>query len=266
VTAQIWTNEHGVKVVLYPKAEQETIFWIKDVGPVKYLEGLPSYCLRGRQPETIYGCVILEYELDKNGDIMILPEDRQVDLGGGHKISFRYELKLWSLNDFKSNAWKEAARRHPLIFHDFDVWTEQKKEYTIVKFGSPAPALWRQDPLVMQRIICEARKIYADISNNMARNFSRDEILDLFQKGDRPADYGAPNVPVDMEQIDFSKLLGGTDFQETPALEHDARVVTENGANPFQGQFFPDADDLSHLIPESSTPDQDPLATFFPNN
>src|SRR5262245_11772864 len=88
-SAEVWTDDHGRKSVLYAKTEAAKTFWIDNVGYVYWREGIPDECL-GKGAQVIYGFVLLEYELDNDNEPVILPPDRQIELGDGHKLAFRY--------------------------------------------------------------------------------------------------------------------------------------------------------------------------------
>jgi hypothetical protein len=232
-SAEVWTDEHGKKSVLYARTEAAKTFWIDGVGYVYWKEGIPDGLI-SKGVQIIYGFVILEYELDHENEPVILPPDRQIEVGDGHKLTFKYELKTWSINDAKTRAWKEHARANPVIMNDYLIWTHKEGLYDRTKFSPAGPAVWRQDPLVMQRIIGEAATIYPTLPKLLAKNFSVDEIIEM--TGGRLAGRDHSTAPVTQpEELDFASLLGGggeADFPDLSVIEADAPKALETSLNP----------------------------------
>lgn len=229
--AEVWTNETGQKVILYAKTESAKVFYVDNVGSVLFKDGIPDEVINQTNGiYTAYGIVLIEYDLDADGNVVLLPPDRQLDLPGGHKLDFRYTMKVWSLNDAKIRAWKEQTRNNPLIFTDFEVWTEQQGKSPRVKFSPCGPATWRRNEGVKRRVIAEARKVYAALGRLIAKDFEVDDILAMFpdvsraQAGGRGRTTVASSAPPSaLEDVDFVKLLGGEppaeDESVLPALE-----------------------------------------------
>jgi hypothetical protein len=211
--AEIWTNENGQRCMLYARAEAASVFWIDNVGYIYDKPDIPAECKGERGVSQLYGFVVLEYELGDDG-VRILNEDQQLELGDGHKLRFRYSLRIAQMNDSKVRAWKEHSRNFPFITCDYEVWTETSGAFKKTKF-SPCPnALWRENPAVMKRIIAEARKIYPNVRKNLAKDYSRDEVIKMFPELERKYPTAASSAPsmghpeIQVEETDFSKLLG----------------------------------------------------------
>lgn len=238
-SAEVWEEEPGKKAILYAKTEAAKTFWIDGVGYIYWKDGIPDGLIE-KPAQIVYGFVLLEYDLDNENEPIILPPDRQIELGGGHKLNFKYELKPWSINDAKTRAWKEHSRSNPVIKNDYLVWTQKEGLYDRTKFSPAGPALWRQDSAVMTRIIKEAAKMYANLPKLIAKEFTVDEIVDMMsgnQPGGRGGRQAAPSATTIPEEINFADLLGsGTGTTEiagngnAAALEH----------NPAQPADFPD--------------------------
>jgi hypothetical protein len=218
-SAEVWTDENGKKSILYAKTEAARTFWLDGVGYVYWKEGIPEGCVE-KSPQVIYGFVLLEYDLDSENEPVILRPEEQIELGDGHRLTFKYELKTWSLNDAKIRAWKEHSRSNPVIFNDYHVWTQKEGLYDRTKFSPAGPALWRQDPVVMQRIIKEAAKIYDNLPKLLAKDFTVAEIVEMTGVRQGGRDYST--APVTMpEEVDFASLLGDgiADLHDLPVNE-----------------------------------------------
>jgi hypothetical protein len=212
-SAEIWADNAGRKSVLYAKTEAAKTFWIDGVGYVYWKDGIPDG-LVSKGAQVLYGFVLLEYELDQENQPMILPLDQQIELGGGHKLSFKYELKTWSINDAKTRAWKEHSRTNPVIRNDYLVWTAKEGLYDRTKFSPAGPALWRSDPLVMERIIGEAARIYANLPALLAKDFAVDQIIEMLAGGQQDNRRSlAATATVIPEEVDFASLLGAGETQ-----------------------------------------------------
>jgi hypothetical protein len=224
-SAEVWVDEHGKKTILYAKTEAAKTFWIDGVGYIYYKDGIPEGIIE-KPAQIVYGFVLLEYELDNENEPVILPPERQIELGGGHKLNFKYELKPWSINDAKTRAWKEHSRTNPVIRNDYMVWTQKEGLYDRTKFSPAGPALWRNDPVVMQRIIKEAAKMYANLPKLIAKDFTVDEIIEMLSGGQQQGGRGkaAPTATTMTEEVDFASLLGGGAAETAGngnALEHN---------------------------------------------
>jgi hypothetical protein len=251
-SAEIWVNENGQKVILYPRTEVVVAFWVNDVGQVMYKEGMPLDLCGDKGPESLYGMVVLEYELDGEGEVKIPPPDRQLDVGNGEKMDFKYFMKPWSINQYKVDCWKEHARKNPLIFCDYEVYSEKIKKYAETKFVPAGPAVWRRNPGTMRRIIREARKIYAELERSIAREFSIEELIKLVS-GDKNGSSSSYDqdaaTPGYIEEMDFAAMLG-----QPLAIEQGgspkASDLTEEvlGANLNPNSYSSDAAELEALV------------------
>jgi hypothetical protein len=227
-SAEIWKNEFGKNTIIYAKTEAAKTFWIDGVGYIYWKDGIPEGLIE-KPAQIVYGLVLLEYELDSENEPVLLPPDRQVEVGGGHKLTFKYELKPWSINDAKTRAWKEHSRTNPVIKNDYLVWAQREGLYDRTKFSPAGPALWRQDPMVMQRIIKEAARMYQNLPKLVAKDFTVGEIVDMLsggQQGGRGRQ-GAPSATTIPEEIDFTSLLGSGPAEvagngNQAAIEHAA--------------------------------------------
>jgi hypothetical protein len=230
-SAEVWVDDQGKKSILYAKTEAAKTFWVDGVGYVYWKEGIPDECL-GKGAQVVYGFVLLEYELDPDNEPVILPPDRQIELGGGHKLTFRYELKSWSINDAKTRSWKEHSRTNPVIKNDYMIWTQKEGLYDRTKFSPAGPALWRNNPVVMARIIREAAAIYANLPKLLAKDFTVDEIIDMASGGQASRGRSAaPSATTMPELLDFADLLGAgtepTASRNPEALENNAGVIDQ---------------------------------------
>jgi hypothetical protein len=205
-SAEVWVDEFGKKTILYARTEGAKTFWIDGVGPVHWKDGIPEGYI-AKPPQIVYGFILLEYELDNENEPVRLSPDRQIEVGGGHKLTFKYQLKPWSINDAKVRAWKEHSRTNPVIMNDYMIWLQKDGQYDRTKFSPAGPALWRKDPMVMQRIIKEAAKMYANLSKTIAKDFSVDEIIEMSEGGQKGRQAG-PTAMTMPEEIDFAGLLG----------------------------------------------------------
>ena len=233
-SAEVWTDEFGKKTILYARTEAAKTFWVDGVGYIYWKDGIPDGLI-DKPAQIVYGFVLLEYELDNDNEPIILPPDRQIPVGEGHKLSFKYELKPWSINDAKTRAWKEHSRTNPVIRNDYLVWTQREGMYDRTKFSPAGPAVWRQDPMVMTRIIKEAAKMYANLPKLIAKDFTVDEIVDMMSAGDQKGGRGrsAPSATTMPEEINFSDLLGSG----VPEVAGNGnRAALEHGMSPE----FPD--------------------------
>jgi hypothetical protein len=232
-SAEIWTNENGQKVILYPRTEMVVAFWVDDVGQVMFKEGMPLDLCGDRGPENLYGLVLIEYELEQDGEVRILPRDRQLDVGNGDRLDFKYFMKPWSVNQYKVDTWKEHSRKNPLIFCDYEIYTEKVKKYSETKFTPAGPAVWRKNPGVMRRIVREARKFYAELERSMARDFSVEELIKLVSGDKRgsSSDYDQDAAtPGYVEEMDFAAMLG----QPLAIEQGGSERVTNPGGNVEQ--------------------------------
>jgi hypothetical protein len=227
-SAEVWTDENGKKTIIYARTEAAKTFWIDGVGYIYWKDGIPDGLIE-KPAQIVYGFVLLEYDLDNENEPVILPPDRQIEVGGGHKLNFKYELKPWSINDAKTRAWKEHSRTNPVIKNDYMVWTQKEGLYDRTKFSPAGPSLWRQDPMVMQRIIKEAAKMYVNLPKLIAKDFTIAEIVEMItgaqQQGGK-GKQGAPTATTMPEEIDFAGLLGSGATEVTgngnrTALEHN---------------------------------------------
>jgi hypothetical protein len=226
-SAEVWPDESGKKTILYARTEAAKTFWIDGVGYIYWKDGIPDGLIE-KPAQIVYGFVILEYELDNENEPVILSPDRQIELGGGHKLNFKYELKPWSINDAKTRAWKEHSRTNPVIKNDYLVWTQKDGLYDRTKFSPAGPALWRNDSAVMNRIIKEGAKMYANLPKLIAKDFTIDEIVEMLsgnQQGGK-GKQGAPTATTMPEEIDFAGLLGSGAAEvagngNKAALEHN---------------------------------------------
>jgi hypothetical protein len=233
-SAEVWIDEFGKKTILYARTEAAKTFWIDGVGYIYWKDSIPDGLIE-KPAQIVYGFVLLEYELDNENEPVILPPDRQIEVGGGHKLVFKYELKPWSINDAKTRAWKEHSRTNPVIRNDYMVWTQKEGLYDRTKFSPAGPSLWRNDPMVMQRIIKEAAKMYANLPKLIAKDFTVDEIVEMLSGGQQGGKgrQGAPSATTMPEEIDFANLLGsgvpemtGNGNQQA-ALEHTTLTQAE---------------------------------------
>lgn len=214
-SAEVWTNENGQKCMLYSKLEVAQTFYVEGAGYIYDKPNIPEECKGKYGAGPMYGFVIIEYEMGDDGPKLI-PEEQQIDLGGGDRLRFRYSMKVAQMNDPKVRAWKEHTKNFPMIFHDYEVWTEKVGQSDRAKF-SPCPiALWRDNPSVMKRIIAEARKLYPTIKKNLAKDFTREEVIKMFPKLEQQLGMGgntnlksSPQMEMHVEEADFSALLGG---------------------------------------------------------
>ena len=254
-SAEVWPDENGKKTILYAKTEAAKTFWIDGVGYIYWKDGIPDGLIE-KPAQIVYGFVLLEYDLDNENEPVILPPDRQIEVGGGHKLNFKYELKPWSINDAKTRAWKEHSRTNPVIKNDYMVWTQKEGLYDRTKFSPAGPALWRTDPMVMQRIIKEAAKMYANLPKLIAKDFTVDEIVEMLSGGPQGGQQGgrgrqgAPTATTMPEEIDFAGLLG-SGATEIAGNGNKAAAI-EN--NPAQIANFPDLteDGVESLLGTSS--------------
>jgi hypothetical protein len=225
-SAEVWVDEHGKKSILYARMEAAKTFWVDGVGYIYWKEGIPDGLI-DKGAQMVYGFVLLEYGLDNENEPVLLPPEEQIELGEGHKLAFKYELKSWSINDAKTRAWKEHSRTNPVIKNDYMVWTQKEGMYDRTKFSPSGPALWRQDPLVMARIIKEGAKIYANLPRLLAKEFTVDEIIDMTsggQQGGRGR-LAAPSVATTPEELDFADLLG---VGVEPGASHNLEALENN--------------------------------------
>jgi hypothetical protein len=253
-SAEIWTDSEGKKAIIYARTDAAKTFWLDGVGYVYWKDGMPDDLIV-KPPQIVYGFVLLEYELNSENEPIILPPDRQIELGGGHKLNFKYDLKSWSINDAKTRAWKEHSRTNPVIKTDYHVWTAKEGLYDRTKFSPAGPALWREDPMVMQRIIKEAGKIYENLPKFIAKDFSVDEIVEMASGGQQDrSKQGAPSVTAIPEEFDFASLLGSGPA-EIPA-NSDLPVLEQQPVIDVQPEFS----EFLELSPESpggvSTPSE----------
>jgi hypothetical protein len=273
-SAEFWNNESGVKVVLYPRTEMAETFWIDDIGQVLNKEGIPPECYGDRKPEPLYGVVIIEYELDGEGEVRMLPPERQIDVGGGGKLDFRYYMKPWFFTQKKVDDWKEQARKNPMIFCDYEVFTvEKNKGFPITKFVPSGPAIWRRNPGVMLRIIREARKFYAELPRQIGRDFTIEEIVKLTAgnaKSSGESYDDGPAASESVQEFDFAALLGQPEGSSangassaTPALEHSASISGMDLESGAQGEHTLDAAALEEMMmgvhSDSTDPDGLPM-------
>jgi hypothetical protein len=219
-SAQVWADQAGKKAILYAKTEAARTIWIDGVGYVYAKDGVPPELLT-KDVQVLYGFVVLEYELDAENEPILLTPDRQIELGGGHKLNFRYELKTWSLSDAKIRTWKEHSRTNPVIATDYLVWTQHEGKYDRTKFSPAGPAIWRNDPVVMDRVIGEAAGLYANLPRTLAKDFSVEELTEMLSGG-QPGSRGqltATATTTMPEETDFAALLGGGSAipEEAPA-------------------------------------------------
>lgn len=227
-SVEVWTNESGEKVILYPAVDKAETFWIEDVGSVLYKPGVPDECLGKRGIENTYCIVLIEYDLDVMGNIAIYPKDQQIDLGGGHKLPFRYTLKTWSLSDPKCRAWQQHSRDNPYIFTDYRVWEDKSGKYPMTKFSPAGPAFWRRDPVVKQRIIKEARKLIPELSKRIAKDFSVEEIIEMSGGSSGKGSAGTSNTQ-GIEEINFAELLA-----QSPASENGEHALENSGHDSLE--------------------------------
>jgi hypothetical protein len=224
-SAQVWTNAEGKKGVLYPRTEAAKVVWIDNNGYVYWKDSIPEN-LVPKGVQTVYGFIVLEYELDSYGDPVVLAPDRQIEIGDGHRLSFKYELSLWSMAEAKVRALKEHSKTNPVISTDYLVWLDKQGMFDRTRFSPAGPALWRTDPVVMEKIIDEAAKVYYDMPRLLAKDLPADAMIAALE-GRQPADsqrrIGQATTPV-QEEVDFASLLGGgsapveqaPDFPEIP--------------------------------------------------
>lgn len=212
-SAEVWENENGQRVILYAKTEAARVFWIDNVGYVYEVSGVPDECKGRSGAMTLYGFVIVEYELDDEGHVREIAES--LDLGDGHTLNFKYTMKVAQLGDPKVRVWKEQTRNFPWITSDYEVWNEKQGTSDRAKFTPAGPAVWRQDPYVMRRIIAEARKLYPNVLKTI-KKFSAEEIIKmhpqvealLIATGKLKASTTSGTREMQVEETDFSTLLG----------------------------------------------------------
>jgi hypothetical protein len=223
--ATVWTNEQQKKVMLYAKTEIANVFWIDNVGYIYDRPDVPDEC-KGRGVMQVYGFVLIEYEMGDDGPRLIAPE-QQIELGDGDKLTFRYTMKVAQLNDAKVRAWKEHSKNFPLISHDFDVWNEKVGKSDRAHFSPVPHSLWQENPSVKRRIILEARKMYPNVKKNMAKDFTREEIIKMFPDIEKQLNLSGQGVnlkpsdqmEVDTEETDFSMLLGNPGGETSSSVE-----------------------------------------------
>jgi hypothetical protein len=252
-SAEVWTGSDGRKSVLYAKTEAARTLWLDGVGYVYWKDGVPPELVT-KDAQVLYGFIVLEYSLDADNEPIILTPDQAIELGGGHKLNFRYELKTWSLSDAKIRAWKEHSRTNPVIVNDYLVWTVKEGRYDRTKFSPAGPALWRNDPVVMERIIGEAAAMYANLPRTLAKDFSVEELTEMLSGG-QPGSRQLATATVIRDELDFAALLGGglTTPEEAPpavpaitsdpilaALETGLKIAEENKAIETHRQAIED--------------------------
>jgi hypothetical protein len=240
-SAEIWADETGKKLFLYAKTQAAKVFWIDGVGYVRWREDVPDGCAE-KPAFVLYGFILLEYELDSENEPVTLRPEEQIEVGDGHRLAFKYELKVWTLNDAKTRALKEHSRTNPVISTDYLVWTQKEGLYDRTKFSPAGPALWRQDPLVMRRIIKEAAKLYANLPQLIAKDFTTAEIIQMTAAGSQQGRGHSTTPEILPEETDFASLLGRgskaePDFPELSAapvieVEPEAPKALENALTP----------------------------------
>jgi hypothetical protein len=233
--AEVWADPSGKKGILYAHTEFAKVVWVPDVGYVRWDDSIPSG-FGDKIPYAIYGMVIIEYDLGgTDNEPIILPPDQQIELGGGHKLNFSYELKMWSLNDGKTRAWKEHTGTNPLIANDFLVWTQREGAFDKTKFSPAGPALWRQDPVVMAKIIREASGLHSQLGRTLAKEFSADELRQLLSGGGRAQLTATATLMPPVEEVDFAALLGnGAAMPEEAPADSPEIPPTSVESNPLK--------------------------------
>jgi hypothetical protein len=243
-SAEMWETEDGKKCILYSKMTGEMTFFAEGLNYVIYKEGIPDSIIASLKypPSMVYGFVVLEYELDDENGVKILPPDRQIDLGGGHKLDFKYQLRPWTLRDSHLKTWKTHYRNNPLIFSDFEVWNYKQGDSTRMNFSPSGFATWRGTPNspnipLMRRIIKEARSIHANMSARIAREFTVEEIIKAFPNVAGVSAMNSisskSNNSMPMENVDFSVLLGANlpSTEPDPATSQPSPEATPESAD-----------------------------------
>lgn len=210
-TAEEWTNPEGKKVILFPKVIQANTFWIDSIGYVYDVPGIPDECKGKYGSADVYGLVVMEYMVDDEGDVRRLSESEKIDLGNGVKLDFRYELKLANFKKAEINAFKEHTGQFGAIKHDYKCWKEKQGNSARSKFAPCAESVWRENPILMAKIIVEARKLYGRVPGALGKQMTRDEILKCFPHlGKAGTSTAASQTHTeDIAETDFEALLGG---------------------------------------------------------
>jgi hypothetical protein len=167
--------------------------------------GLDATCCAHSEREAMmmYAVVLLVYETDAKGQVIKIPEARQMPLDASNKLDFKYSLKTWTLSDPKMREWKRFKDQNPLVCTDYEVWTEKQGAADRIKF-SPCrgDAKWMtKGPSLLSKVLKEGGKMWDDVGKRLGKDLSINDIDTMF--GQTNSRKVAPN------ERNFSGLLTG---------------------------------------------------------
>jgi len=154
-----------------------------------------------QEARASYATVLIAYETDHEGDLVILPELKRKKLDDKHTLDFKYQIQTWILSDSRMRAWKEHYKTSPLITSDYVVWLAANKQ---IKFSAvQGQALWMaKGPILFKKILKEGAAAWDGAARWIGKNFSIEEIDQMYGINQK----GSPAKPA-MEEKDYDDLL-----------------------------------------------------------
>lgn len=211
-SSEVWKNESGQQVILFPRLAGGEVIWIEGPGYVYFKEGTPREAY-DKDPLLMYGVVVIQYDIDDECEPKELKTP--ISLDNGDVLNFKYSLHTWTINDSKIRSWRKHNSQYPFISTDFKVWAVPQGKGERIEFSPCRDCFWRSNESIKRRVIKESRKIHEGLSNVIAKDWTLEEICQA--AGIRtPGGGGSPDSTeeVDDTPIDFTKLLGNPEENE----------------------------------------------------